>query len=180
MSKPEKRNFSLKMNLACGSDDLRPIMQHIYFDNGFMIATDAYIIIKAAVGKFSQFDQSEINILNGKFIHRNTFKKIMSCRSVSITEAGIVDLATKDLYCFADPEVKFPNYEPIIPTTNAPIKRIGLTPKIAAKIFTILSNTDADSVKLEFTSEVSGIKIIGCGEYEGSLTCVLMPSKLHD
>lgn len=40
MKNLEKRNFRLKMNLACANDELMPAMSHICFENGYMVATD--------------------------------------------------------------------------------------------------------------------------------------------
>jgi hypothetical protein len=81
-----KRNFKLKMHMTCGKDDLRPIMSHVYFDNGNMVSTDAHVLIKAKTSEFTDFDPSELEILNGKFIHANTFKKILACKHVVVDE----------------------------------------------------------------------------------------------
>lgn len=178
--KQEKRNFRLKMHLACGTDDLRPILSHIYFENGFMIATDAHILVKAAIQNFSDLDRSEVDLLNGKFLHRNTFKKLLSCSQVAVTEEGIQDLATKDIYRFADPGGKYPNYEAVIPTEASPISEIGINPKTANKLLQVLSCDDVLSIKLNFTAANRAIKINGIGDNEGALTCVLMPVMLHD
>lgn len=163
MSKVEKRNFKLKTHLACGNDDLRPIMSHVYFDNGFMYATDGYVVVKAAVQHFSDFDKSEVDILNGKFLHGSTFRKVFSCDQVIITETGIQDLATKDVYAFAVPDVKFPNIEAVIPKETMKIDEIGIQPSVAIKLLKILNTNDLRTVKFEFTGVNRGIKISGVG-----------------
>lgn len=175
----DKRNFRIKMNLACTDDELRPLLQHVYFENGFMIATEGSILVKAAVLHFSDFDQSEVDILNGKFLHRNTFKKIMSCEMVTISDEGIQDIATKDLYAFSEVEGKYPNYEAVIPHISENINHIGLTPSIAVKMFRILSGQDFNSVKLEFHGLNRAIKISLTGFEAGALTAILMPAALE-
>lgn len=178
--KKEKRNFKLKMHYGCGADELRPIMSHVYFENGYMVATDAHILVKAAIQHFSDFDKSEVDILNGKFLHKDTFKKILSINMVNVTEDGVVDMATKDLYKFADPGKKYPNYEVVMPKNFAPVKAIGINPKIATKLFKVLDVEDIYSLELNFVSENRGIFLKGLGEHEGALECVLMPVLLNN
>lgn len=178
--KAEKRNFRLKMHLICGTDDLRPIMHHIYFADGFMVSTDAHVLVKAAVQHFSDFDRSEVDILNGKFLHKNTFKKILSCEKVQITEEGILDLATKDVYKFNDPGQKYPNYEAVIPKQVNPIGRIGVNPATAMKLIKVLCTPDIVNVSMNFNSPNHGICIKAHGENEGALECVLMPVMLDN
>lgn len=178
MSKVEKRNFGLKMQFACGNDDLRPVMQHVYFDNGFMVATDAHVLVKAAAQHFSDFDKSEVEILNGKFIHKNTFKKILSCDQVIVTEEGVQDLATKDIYKFATVDIKYPNYNAVIPKETSPIDYIGISTNIVTRLFKVMQNIDG--VKLLFSGSNRAIKIEGLGEHEGALECILMPRVLPD
>lgn len=179
MSK-DKRNFRIKMNMVCGNDDLRPIMQHVYFENGFMVATDARVLIKAAVMHFSDFDQSEVEILNGKLIHKNTFKKILSIPMIAITEEGIVDMATNDVYKFSMCNGKYPNFEAVIPKVVGEISEIGITPAVASKLFKVLSTQDIYSLKMSFEAANRGITLKSTGEIEGALTAVLMPAMIHE
>lgn len=174
MSK-DKRNFRLKMHAACGTDELRPIMQHVYFDNGFMIATDAHVLIKAAIQRFSDFDKSEVDMLNGKLLHKSTFKKILSCEQVVVTENGIQDLATKDVYAFAQMDMKFPNYNAVIPGERGPVNRVGINPKVASKLLTVLNTPEFINIELNFTQENRAIVIKPIGEENESLTAILMP-----
>jgi hypothetical protein len=175
----DKRNFTLNMNLACSKDDLRPVLQHVYFDSGFMLATEGHILVKAAVQHFSHFDKSEVDTLNGKFIHKNTFKKIIACEQVIITENGVQDLATKDVYAFSNVEQKYPNFDSVIPTKVEAIESIGINPKIAATLMKVLSNPEITTIKLEFSGVNKGIKITTPGYNEGTIYCVLMPAALE-
>lgn len=177
MSK-EKRNFRLKMNLVCGSDDLRPVMQHVYFKDGKMLATDAHILIKANTQKFSDFDKSEIDMLEGKFIHKSTFKKILSCAMVIITENGIQDMSTKDVYAFAQTDDKFPNIDSAIPSEYKEISEIGIGPQTCLKIMKVLSTPDIYNLSLNFSGQNKAITIKGLGDNEGALTAILMPVML--
>jgi hypothetical protein len=145
-----------------------------------MYATDAHICIKAATQKFSDFDRSEVEILNGKFIHQKTFKKILACDRVIITEDGIQDEITKDIYLFSKSETKFPNVEAVIPKGVNAIKEIGISPSVCMKLMKVLNVTDILSLKFNFTAENRPILITGIGENEGSLECVLMPVMLNN
>lgn len=168
------------MNMATGSDDLRPVMSHVYFDKGYMIATDAHILIKAAVLHYSDFDQSEVEILNAKMIHKNTFKKLLSLKMVQITEEGIVDLATKDVYKFADTTDKYPNYEAVIPSGTGPVSEIGINPKLAEKLMKTLSKIGSYSLRMCLRAPNEAIVFKGTGEDSGALTAMIMPVMLMD
>ncbi len=60
-----KKNFRTKISLVCSTDSLRPSLTHVYFDNGFAVATDAHILIKSPL-KEHGFEREEIELLQGK------------------------------------------------------------------------------------------------------------------
>ena len=92
--KQEVRNFNKKYPLwkACGfHDDFRTGLHYISFANGYAYATDSHILVRARLTDISNFDEQDLSLLDGKFIHGNFFKEIVNCRgNVTITADAIV------------------------------------------------------------------------------------------
>lgn len=115
------KNFdkSYPLYLACGLKDIyRTSMHYIMFSNGYAYATDSHILVKARLTDISNFDEQDLALLDGKFIHANSFKKIVKSKGeVSITSEAIV---VKETECeFACPlktkkSVNFPDCEKVM------------------------------------------------------------------
>lgn len=175
-----KRNFKLKMHLACGKDDLRPIMQHVFFTNGYMIATDAHVLIKAKTSVFTDFSEDEIQHLEGKFVHRDTFAKLLKVKMIEVDESGFKDLATKDLYNFSVPQGKYPNVESVMPGINTKeIDCIGLLPNNINPLFKIMSTSDFSTLRLSFFEKNKAIKVTSELHNPSDIIGVIMPSMLN-
>tara|TARA_R110002049_G_scaffold224712_4_gene396512 strand:+ start:10640 stop:11179 length:540 start_codon:yes stop_codon:yes gene_type:complete len=135
----EKRNFKSKISLACGSDNFRPAMEHLCFEDGLIVATDAHILIKQSI-KLHGFTDEEIEILNGKFLHRDAFDEIYKYRNVTVTKKGFL-CKNKNVTClieFSKVEFSYPKWRNVIPTGELhDIDEIGINThflKIAGKI----------------------------------------------
>ena len=92
--KQEVRNFNKKYPLwkACDFNDaISTWRRYISFANGYAYATDSHILVRARLTDISNFDEQELSLLDGKFIHGNFFKEIINCRgNVTITADAIV------------------------------------------------------------------------------------------
>lgn len=129
------KNFdkSYSLYLACGlKNTLKISMHYIMFSNGYAYATDSYILVKARLTDISDFDEQDLALLDGKFIHANNFKKIVKSKGeVLITSEAIV---VKERECeVAYPlktkeQVRFPDCEKIMNEKgdNTPQVRFGI------------------------------------------------------
>ena len=92
--KQEVKNFSKKYPLwkACGfHDNFRTGMHYISFANGYAYATDSHILVRARLTDISNFDEQDLSLLDGKFIHGKLFKEILNCKgNVIITADAII------------------------------------------------------------------------------------------
>lgn len=92
--KQEVKNFSKKYPLwkACGfHDDFRTGMHYISFANGYAYATDSHILVRARLTDISNFDEQDLSLLDGKFIHGKFFKELLNCKgNVIITADAII------------------------------------------------------------------------------------------
>jgi len=103
MAKTVKRNFKTKLHLICANDDLRPSMSYIYFEKGFLYCTDAHIMIKQKIDLHG-FDEDEIKFMEGKMIHRESFKELLKHKYVKVTKEGfeaIIDSENSILFKFS-------------------------------------------------------------------------------
>lgn len=75
--KIEFKNFNKNypLHLACGLDDkIRTSLHYIMFKDGYAYATNSYILVRAKLEDISNFDEEDINKLDGFYIHAQSFK----------------------------------------------------------------------------------------------------------
>lgn len=91
MTNETKNNFDKKvqMHLACSKDELCPKLQCIFFNNGYAYATDTHILVRNRISEISGLNESEIEALNGKFLHADFYKDMLKYDSIMIAEDGI-------------------------------------------------------------------------------------------
>lgn len=134
-----KKNFKSKLHLIASNDELRPVLQVIYFDNGYAIVTDAHMLVKQSL-KLHDFDDFEIEQMNGKYLHAKGFKEVLKYDHVTVEGGKLicvkdeleVQITLKEMETLG----KYPNYGAVIPAMkdNAPVKQITLNSKFLAKI----------------------------------------------
>ena len=117
--KQEVRNFSKKYPLwkACGfHDDFRTGYHYISFANGYAYATNSHILVKARLTDISNFDEQDLSLLDGKFIHGKLFKEIISCKgNVTITaDAIVVEVEECKISYPLVTGIKFPECEKVL------------------------------------------------------------------
>lgn len=117
-------NKKLRIDYACGADKLRPAMQLIHFENGYIYATNGHIAVKNKLSECSSLSDDQIEKLNGKNLHKDLFKEILKYDIIEIDDNGIK--AKKDnniIYCEFT-EVEYPDVESVIQKSlNAPIEQ---------------------------------------------------------
>lgn len=92
MTNETKNNFNKKvqMNLACSKDnDFRPETECVFFNNGYAYATDTHVLVRNRIAEISGLNESEIEALNGKFLHADFYKDMLKYDSIMIAEDGI-------------------------------------------------------------------------------------------
>lgn len=92
MANETKNNFNKKvqMHLACSKgNEHRPETECIFFNNGFAYATDTRILVRNRISEISGLNESEIEALNGKFLHADFYKDMLKYDTIMIAEDGI-------------------------------------------------------------------------------------------
>lgn len=134
MSRPKRivKNFRSRLDKLCSNDDLRPALNNVYFKNGFAFATNAHLLIKSHLS-LHDFTKEEIEILEGKMIHRKSFEKIYLHDVVKAEEDGFHCFSDgrEVIFKYDDSGSKYPNADSLIldATTRKPVEinEIGIS-----------------------------------------------------
>ena len=108
-------NKNAKMNLLCPKDELRPVLNCIYFDEGNAIATNGHVILVSPVKEISNLSDEDIEKLNGKLIDGNDYKDLLKFDVIRVETDGIVGIAktgAETKYLFKDH--RYPKYKAIM------------------------------------------------------------------
>lgn len=140
-------NFITPLHLACSKDDLRPVLQCIYFDDdGYAWSTDAHILIKHKVLDTDIIDKEN---LIGKMIHKDIFAKIIKYNRIQATNDGILCFDKDNntvLFPYDNRGLKPFRYYTAVPNNELqPITFLSLDTKIFKKViryFKTLSNME--------------------------------------
>lgn len=118
MEKKIRHNFNkgIKLHLACANNLIRPVTNCIYFKDGYAIASNGMILIKACLNEICNFSEEEKELLEGKLISAKNFKEIIKHTIIEIEEDGFHAIYDDwDIkYKFATGDMKYPNYNGVI------------------------------------------------------------------
>src|SRR5690606_35096019 len=177
------KNFRRKLSIACSNDDLRPVLQCICFDEGFAVATDAHFIVKQSLREHG-FNEVEIEIMNGKFLHKDAFNEVFRYDNVKVSEEGFNCIDKKNnvnsLIRFSKMESNFPKWKPLFETDKQKeVDEIGLNGALLKRINDI-SLSWIKTYKFRFYGKNKGIKIIPTDLTELDECIILMPVMIND
>ena len=137
------QNFykGVKMHKVAESDKnpLRPILQNIYFKNGFAYATDAHCLVKNKISEISTLPDSEIEKLDGKLLNAKKFEQMLKFEMISVSDSGVEAInedGTTMFFPFYNEGGNFPNCDSAIPddSTKQEIPDICIDYKLLAKV----------------------------------------------
>ena len=180
-----------KLHKVCSDDKLRPVYGYLYFKNGNVYATNAYIAIAAPLSFVSNFDDEEKAILEGILIHATQFATLKKMRETHVgtsdgakfeckTQAGetvIIPLLTEDQIG------KFPNVENVIAEAEKNAKelgtqlpRVGFKPSLLADLTAAMN---ADIIEFYF-GKPKGAIVVRDQDDTNRIRAVLMPCLIED
>lgn len=142
------------IHLAISKDELRPAMQHVFFKDGFLYATDAHVLIKQYM-KLHDFTDEEIKILNLKMIHRESLIQIKKYDLFEVQEEGILCVGNynqRALFQYADNESvgQYPDCDAVIKDEHGQVSEVGIKPEFLTKISKCMFGYKIDGVILNF------------------------------
>lgn len=176
-----KRNFKTKAHLACSKSEAQVSMNYIIFEDGNLVATDSHIILVQHLAGHG-FTHEEIDHLEGKALHRDTFQEILRYDTIEVGPTGIkckkgrtkvvFPLETLEEQC----DYSFVNYKVCLPDLSymSETDNIGFDLNILSRIKDLTLNAKGQ-VAFNFQSNVKACLIhgIGCDE-----SIIVMPVKL--
>lgn len=72
------------VHLACSDDDLRIAMQYVMIKDNVAYATNANIAVAVNLVHHSELSDDVIKELNGKYVHKDTWKRVMDAEFIFI------------------------------------------------------------------------------------------------
>lgn len=154
-------NKGLNMDLACATDELRPIMNCIHFENGYTYASDGYILVRNLLTECSTIPEEKIEKLNGKNIHRETYKEILKYDIIEVSDDGIEAKRNGEtsFFYFSKIDGKYPDAEKVIQSalnmSSVAMSQIGLNTSYLIKLNKALYGSSA--CKYQFTGERTAV-----------------------
>lgn len=153
-----KENFRTQLHLACGNgeENYRKVFEYVHFKDGYAIACDARILAKQSLDYCGVIDKEN---LNGKMIHRDTFKNILKYNRVVATPDNLEcydKSGGKTTFAYGTFEGTLPDFDRVIADFKEPseTKSMLVNPKqldIAQKCLYCYK----DYVKMTFYQRVS-------------------------
>lgn len=174
-----------KPQKCCGTDALRPAMSHLFFNNGFVYATDAHVLIKQDLKACHGMTDEIVEKLNGKMLHRENADALAACDLFEIHDDKIIgakkNSKTKVLAdLVADgQEGEYPNVEAVIPSMAdaSELAQYALDPKklLQLQSASVALDKDAKVLRLTFFAPDRGALVHFHGFSESEQLGVIMP-----
>jgi hypothetical protein len=123
----------------------------VYFKDGYAYASNVHVLIKQSLDDYCQVVHKEL--LEGKCLHRDSFKNIREFDIVEATEDGVdcsnYDNGKKAVFAYSN-QVS-PNFEAVLSQIpDAPVPFIGLNPKNVEIVSKCLIRNRDGAMRLTF------------------------------
>lgn len=181
--KKEKKNtFNTRLYEVCGDDSLRPILQCVQFRNNFAYATNGHMSIRQTLDFQSVLNKEE---LEGKLLHRDSFKACMSFEIAEATPDGVYCKNTNGqsaFFNYFNPEGEtIPDIEKAMRNRKGltSLSFIGINPEMFSKLSKAIYNPN-NNLRIQFTGIDSAILIdaVGIEDQEAILMPIALNSSL--
>lgn len=158
-------NFLKGFDKIVGNDDLRQIIQNVFFKDGCAVATDGHKLVKVDL-KLYDLNDDDINSLEGYLLDREVLNEIKLKRNQSLSfSKGVISVFSKgrikpiktiELITEEELGSKFVRFEAILGKKELPITAFRLDPKLLLDVENVYNNLPTTEInKREFLSIVS-------------------------
>lgn len=175
----EKFNFKTKLYEVCSNDSLHPLMMCIHFMGGYALACNGHIAIRQSLEYHSIINPQN---LEGKNLHHESFKDIMSFESATCMEDGVEckdsDGRTAFFEYYDCKGFDIPGYDDVFKRTNlTSLSFIGFNPEFFYKLSKALYAPDGNiRVRFQGIDKPMLVDVIGIDNQEA----IIMPVILND
>lgn len=103
------------IHLACSDDELRPALQLVEVIDGIATACNGNIIARMNLGAYSKLDDTIIQQLNGKLIHRDVWETLVDADIITV-EGDNIHMDKGGIKAMFDisTDLKFPDHDKIV------------------------------------------------------------------
>jgi hypothetical protein len=117
--------FVKPLHLACGDDELRPVLSCIKILNGEALATNGHIVVRQMLADTTLINVDEIRNLEGKLINKYVWKELISAISLRVENDKIVvrNKAGITTYQFEEEVAAYPDIDKAM--SGFAIKEVG-------------------------------------------------------
>lgn len=170
-----KNNFNKKvqMHLACSKNELRKVMQCIFFKDGFAYASDGIILVKNRISEISGLEGHEIAALDGKLLHADFYKDMLKYDNIMVAEDGIECSKGNDKVFFYFSQFdEYPNAEGVLQNSlnmqTTPLPQVKFDMKTIQRLNKALFESDkcvatfkGTNKPIVFDSMIEGVSSVG-------------------
>lgn len=164
------------LHLACSDDDLRPNMSLIQIQSGIATATNGHILVRIDLKQIDALTPEQLEILDGKFLHKEVWKEIYKCDSVEFDDNGIYchKNGIKKTFDYSNPNGEFFDTDSVVKD----IKDAGEETKpqmlLNPTFITILQKI-FQSNQLTFSFSKGNKGVLAYPHYDCGMFAVIMP-----
>lgn len=168
-------------------DDLRPEMCQAIIENGNIVATDAWHLIKIPLTFFG-LEIAEIEKLEGKSISTEVLQKLGSLKSPTqwgVSDQGFVIFKPNTLkpaliypLDSKDSEGTYPNYEAVIPDIPEEVCMFYFNPQLLLNIEKIYTNYNKDTKDTPYLETYGATRAILFQSKSSDFLGLIMPKKV--
>lgn len=171
-----------KIHEVLSDDPIRPVLQHVYFENGRVVGTDEMILVEQCLYKIHDFTDEEKKCVDGKMLHKSDLKMLEKCDIVSFYENGILGQLKKSkasVWCeFRDIGVSYVKWKNVIPSEKEKVDIYGLRPDLINRLSKAMGCKHA--MKMQFFGNKKGTIITISDETVGDQYGLLMPYNVEN
>lgn len=182
MSKQPRKNFASKPWVLTSTDENRPALNCLYFDNGMLFATNGNAALVQDLDVHA-FTEDEKKLVSGKFLHRSTAAQIAKHQNVFWGPDKITCISKdgqKVEYIYTTCKDRYPNIMQLtvdVPE-NQPLPAIGVDMVFVEQIMESFVFDEKAKVRLGFTKANKAIWVTACSswahEYQVALIMPVM------
>jgi len=180
--------FKTKLWPVCGTNDLRPALEHAFIKDGNIVATNAHVLIRQSLVKFHDLTQEEASFLEGKFIHHSILKEIHRYERVEFKEDGIhcylkLNSKTLTVFSYTPFDGKYVNFESVLKeNASGNVSKIGLDLSLLKIIKDAMHHRDhyINYYRFDFLSQSERVIISHPQFSKSECLSLVMPCMLND
>lgn len=181
-----------KLWLACEqpkANAARPILEYVFFKNGFAYASNAHILVRVPLEICTTFGEEERETLNGFAIHSTLLKFIVGFEAVSVEKEVITQHGTDKIVAVLvakreDNEVRIrlsdsldvtpPDFDAVLAENKErkPISDIGFRTKFLADLTAAMG---AEQIKMGFTTANGKVYVEPTQDVSYNVLGIIMP-----